>query len=129
MLTPGDYSKTALYDDVTRSLMHKIAFLHGGKDYDTKYPEGIPSSIQIQTNDAKRHDSGFIMFPGGHARNTDTNLNDVLQHKFKTLGRLALSEGDLAPFIKKLESVDSASNDDLKSLYECNIKFASESID
>lgn len=129
MLTPQDYSKDAINNEVTRELMHKIQFFHGGDEYDSKYPEGIPSSIEIQTPDTKKHDSGFIMFPGGHARNTDTDLKDVLRHKFKTLGQMALSDQNLDTFIEKLENIENASNEDLKSLYECDIKFADKSVD
>jgi len=28
--------------------MEKTAFSHGGKEYDSKYPEGIPTSIDIE---------------------------------------------------------------------------------
>ena len=129
MLTPQDYARDAIFNDITRELMHKIVFLHGGKEYDSKYPEGIPTSIEIQTPDAKKNNSGLIMFPGGHARNTDTNLTDVLQHKFKTLGKLALPEGDLAKFINRLETIEDASHEDLQSIYECDINFADKSID
>lgn len=129
MLTPKDYSKSALNDSVTRELMPKIKFLHGGDAYDSKYPEGIPSSIKIQTQDSKEYDSGFIMFPGGHSRNTDTNLKDVLKHKFQTLGELALRGEELESFIKKLENIESASNDSLKNIYSCDIKFDAKSID
>jgi 2-methylcitrate dehydratase len=45
MLTPFDYNQEAIYHPVTRSLMDKIQFHHGGEEYDSKYPEGIPSSI------------------------------------------------------------------------------------
>jgi len=27
--------------------MDKISFTHGGKEYDSKYPEGIPTSVKI----------------------------------------------------------------------------------
>ena len=27
--------------------MQKCTFTHGGKDYDSKYPEGIPTSISV----------------------------------------------------------------------------------
>lgn len=47
MLTPNDYSQKALLDPQTRSLMEKITFEHGGKEYDAKYPDGIPTSIII----------------------------------------------------------------------------------
>lgn len=49
MLLPADYGKDALYDEVTRSLMSKITFEHGGKEYDDLYPKGIPTSVQITT--------------------------------------------------------------------------------
>lgn len=47
MLTPNDFSHKALYDIQTRALMDKITFEHGGKEYDEKYPDGIPTSIII----------------------------------------------------------------------------------
>jgi 2-methylcitrate dehydratase len=78
MLTPYDYGYEALFNPVTRELMSKIEFEHGGKEYDDKYPEGIPTSIEVTMNNEEKHDSGFVMFPGGHARNTDCNLNEIL---------------------------------------------------
>ena len=47
MLTPNDFSQKALFDPQTRSLMEKISFEHGGKTYDEKYPDGIPTSIVL----------------------------------------------------------------------------------
>jgi 2-methylcitrate dehydratase len=49
MLTPQDYSEVAITNPVTRKLMDKIEFHHGGPEYDSKYPEGIPTSISIET--------------------------------------------------------------------------------
>lgn len=49
MLTPIDYSKNALNNETTRKLMEKIEFAHGGVEYDSKYPEGIPTSVEIRT--------------------------------------------------------------------------------
>ena len=40
MLTPHDYSKEAISNPHTQALMDKIIFVHGGKEYDDKYPEG-----------------------------------------------------------------------------------------
>lgn len=45
MLDPKDYSFPALYNPITRKLMEKMEFAHGGKEYDEKYPEGIPTSV------------------------------------------------------------------------------------
>ena len=69
MLLPVDYGKSALYNEITRNLMTKIEFEHGGKEYDAQYPKGIPTSIKIQTNSGKEFDSGLILFPGGHSQN------------------------------------------------------------
>ena len=41
--------------------------------------------------DGKKFDSGFIMFPSGHSRNTTANLQDILNYKNKLLGLMALS--------------------------------------
>ncbi len=49
MLEPRDYGYAAVNDPLTRKLMEKIEFEHGGKPYDEKYPDGIPTSMQITT--------------------------------------------------------------------------------
>ena len=45
MLLPADYGKDALFNEMTRKLMEKIEFAHGGKEYDDLYPKGIPTSV------------------------------------------------------------------------------------
>lgn len=92
MLEPVDYGYAAVWDPMTRKLMDKIEFEHGGKEYDEKYPDGIPTSIQITSSNGKTFDSGFVMYPGGHARNTSVDLNNVLEHKFNLLGKIALTD-------------------------------------
>ena len=92
MLTPIDYSYGSLNNETTRNLMNKIEFSHGGVEYDSKYPDGIPTSVQIHTKQGKVIDSGLDMYPGGHARNTNIALHEVLQHKFKLLGKHALDK-------------------------------------
>jgi len=47
MLEPKDYSQSAINNKVTRALMSKIDFVHGGPEYDKNYPDGIPTSIVI----------------------------------------------------------------------------------
>jgi len=49
MLTPLDYSYQALNNETTRKIMEKIEFAHGGVEYDSKYPEGIPTSVEFTT--------------------------------------------------------------------------------
>lgn len=62
--------------------MTKITFEHGGKKYDEKYPEGIPSSLEIVLKDGTKLSSGFVMFPSGHALNTVANHKSILDNKF-----------------------------------------------
>lgn len=92
MLTPQDYSQNAIFNENTKKIMDKIEFVHGGKEYDEKYPEGIPTSIQLQTVDGTNFDSGMILFPGGHSKNTTVDTEGILRHKFKQLGKLALEK-------------------------------------
>jgi len=78
MLAPVDYSYGSVNHPMTRKIMEKAEFEHGGKEYDDKYPEGIPTSVKIETKDGKVLDSKFVMFPSGHARNTTADLNGIL---------------------------------------------------
>merc|ERR1719230_2052728 len=81
MLSPYDYGKDALYDPDTRELMTKISFSHGGAEYDSKYPEGIPTSLDITMKSGKIISSGLVMFPSGHARNETADLKKILAYK------------------------------------------------
>ncbi len=100
ILAPADYSREAIADGATRAIMQKIAFEHGGPEYDRRYPDGIPTSLKITTTDGKTIDSGMVMHPAGHARNRTANLEDILRNKFRTLGGLATDdvEGLIARF-------------------------------
>lgn len=95
MLEPRDYGHKALFNKNTRELMTKCTFSHGGKAYDEKYPEGIPTSISVTLKGGQKYDSGFVMFPSGHSRNSSANLKDILNYKNNLFGRLALSESEL----------------------------------
>jgi 2-methylcitrate dehydratase len=94
MLSPHDFSHAAIQNPVTRSLMEKMTFEHGGPEYDRRYPDGIPTSICITSDEGDTWDSGLVMYPGGHARNTTADLRDILSHKWKVLGSLAVSDPD-----------------------------------
>jgi 2-methylcitrate dehydratase len=56
------------------------------------------------------------MYPGGHARNTTANLRDILSHKFKLLGDLALK--DAAKFIDRFNNLAKLNASELQSLYD-----------
>ncbi len=129
MLEPRDYGHRALFNEKTRSLMTKCTFEHGGKSYDDKYPEGIPTSIDITLKEGKKIESGFIMFPSGHSRNSSANLRDILDYKNSLLGKLALSESDLKEKLSLLNSIEQASNKDLQNLYTGKINVRKYSVD
>lgn len=130
MLTPYDYSAEAIVNPVTKKLMEKIEFQHGGKDYDDKYPEGIPTSISIKTKATENaYDSGLIMFPGGHSKNDTVSLYEIMQHKFSLLGKIALKKADFVNFKTKLENIDSMTNEELQDIYDCNIQITDAPID
>lgn len=92
MLMPDDYNDAALFHPLTRELMNKIDFQHGGPEYDAKYPDGIPTSIEIQHRTLGPLSSGLVMYPEGHARNTSGNLSALLEHKFQRLAKLGVSD-------------------------------------
>ena len=69
------------------------------------------------------------MFPSGHSRNTAADLNGILNHKFHLLGKLALSEKELESKLEKLNKIESLSNEDLQTLYECKIHYTTHSVD
>jgi 2-methylcitrate dehydratase len=114
MLGPDDYSAAAIDHPVTRRLMAKIQFEHGGPEYDAKYPDGIPTSIRI-TGGGQEADSGLVMYPSGHARNTAADLDDILAAKFSLLGGLALE--DPSPVIDRMNGIATASADEVAGLH------------
>ncbi len=122
MLSPFDYSLEAIQNPLTRSLMTKISFEHGGPDYDEKYPDGIPTSVRITSASGESFDSGLVMYPAGHARNASADLHGILKEKFNMLGHLALPRATIvSDFIEKLESIDQLSGEELLEIYNFEI--------
>ena len=94
MLMPEDYNDAALFHSLTRELMSKIDFRHGGPEYDAKYPDGIPTSIEIEHRQLGQLSSGMVMYPEGHARNRSGHLAELLDHKFRRLAGLGVDDVD-----------------------------------
>lgn len=115
MLLPNDYDDAALVDETTRALMGKIEFEHGGPDYDAKYPDGIPTSLHVTTASGDLVESGLVMYPAGHARNTTADLHGILDHKFALLG--ALCPGDSKTATERSRNLGNLSAADLFDLY------------
>ncbi len=118
-LSPHDYDPAAIANKVTRAYMDKMAFEHGGPEYDAKYPDGIPTSVVITTADGRALDSGFVMYPSGHARNTTADLKGILANKFEQLGKLAMD--DPKPLVEKLNSLERLDAAQLAGLYDFRI--------
>jgi 2-methylcitrate dehydratase len=120
MLLPEDYSDAALVHPLTREIMAKIDFCHGGPEYDAKYPDGIPTTLEIEHRTLGRLSSGLVMYPEGHARNTSGNLSALLQHKFQRLAGLGVR--DVATLQRRLSNLGSKSADEIQQLYSFEIE-------
>ena len=119
MLEPADYAKEAVFNDFTRSLIDKIEFEHGGEEYDSRYPDGIPTSVVITDSTGTTHDSGLVMYPGGHARNTVAPLRDILNYKFALLGKLAVN--DPTPIIERYSDIGSKTAEQIATINDFEI--------
>merc|ERR1712137_1299947 len=118
MLSPYDYGKDALYDPETRAMMAKISFSHGGPEYDARYPDGIPTSMDITLTSGEKISSGFLMYPPGHARNTSADLKGILDHKNTMLGDIVFADRGMADdFVNKLHSIGSMSAEELVDIH------------
>jgi 2-methylcitrate dehydratase len=94
MLMPHDYDEESLWNPLTREIMRRIEFHHGGPQYDQKYPDGIPTTLEIEHADLGHLSSGLVMYPEGHARNTSGNLDELLSYKFRKLASLGVADVD-----------------------------------
>jgi 2-methylcitrate dehydratase len=119
MLGPQDFDRHAIHDPLTRQLMEKMTFEHGGVEYDRRYPDGIPTSILITDDEGSTFDSGLVMYPAGHARNTTADLRGILNHKWTLLGALAVEKP--GALIKRLSGMERKSAREVGELYDFEI--------
>ena len=96
-----------------------IDFVHGGEEYDRRYPDGIPTSVVITDEAGSELDSGLVMYPTGHARNTTADLKGLLEHKFKLLGTLAADEPQ--PIIDRFQGLHTKDAAHVASLNDFSI--------
>lgn len=120
MLMPEDYDADALRNPLTRRLIERIDFRHGGPEYDAKYPDGIPTSLDIEHEELGKLSSGLVMYPEGHARNRSGNLDRLLTTKFKRLA--ALGVDDVDELHTRFTNFRDKSADDVKNLYDFTIR-------
>lgn len=116
MLTPYDFDLDAITNEMTRSIMETVFFEHGGPEYDEKYPDGIPTSVHITMKSGEVFDSGLIMYPSGHARNTSCDLVDILQAKFLMLGQIAMDQP--SQMIERCNEIATLDRDALQSIWD-----------
>ena len=116
MLGPLDYNREAVFHPLTRQIMERIEFRHGGEEYDRRYPDGIPTSVVITDEADATLDSGLVMYPAGHARNTTADFADLLAHKFALMGGLAFD--DPKPIIERFNNLADKSADEIQTLHD-----------
>jgi 2-methylcitrate dehydratase len=122
MLLPNDYADAALFDAPTRKLMSKIELVHGGPDFDARYPDGIPTKIEIEHSRLGVRSSDLVLYPLGHARNSDPELDDILAHKFEALAGLAVAEP--ASLMERLTHLAGRSPEEIRNLYDFKLDYA-----
>jgi 2-methylcitrate dehydratase len=119
MLMPADYGDEALVHPLTRQLMRKIDFRHGGPEYDARYPDGIPTTLEIEHCTLGTLTSGLVMYPEGHARNDSGHLPELLAHKFNRLASLGVRDVDL--LYARLTDIAEKTPDQMRELYSFGI--------
>ncbi len=119
MLVPEDYNERSLFHPLTRSLMQRIEFRHGGPEYDAKYPDGIPTAIEFEHSELGKLTSGLVMYPEGHARNTSGHLDQLLAHKFRLLAGLGVADVDA--LYQRFTGLEKKSPADIAELYNFEI--------
>ena len=120
MLVPGDYDDSALVHPLTRELMQRIDFRYGGPEFDAKYPDGIPTSLEIDHRQLGTLKSGLVMYPEGHARNTSGNLATLLENKFRVLAGLGVSDVDA--LYARMTHLAAKSPAEIRELYSFEIE-------
>jgi 2-methylcitrate dehydratase len=122
MLAPEDYAEndSALFQPLTRQLMQRIDFRHGGPDYDRKYPDGIPTTVEISHAKLGPLTSGLVMYPQGHARADATNLAALLEHKFQLLTGPAVEAPDALK--ARFSNLAAKSAEEVQRLYDFKIR-------
>jgi 2-methylcitrate dehydratase len=120
MLVPADYDDQSLHHPLTRQIMQKIEFQHGGPEYDRRYPDGIPTSLEIEHARLGPLSSGLVMYPEGHARNRSGHLEQLLDHKFRLLAGLGVTDVDA--LYRRFANLSEKSAAEIAELYSFEIK-------
>ena len=97
MLLPEDYSNDAITSRGLISLVEKIQIQHGGPEYDSLYPEGIPACVSIVHKQIGKLDGERCIFPLGHSQSDALQTALIVDEKFERLvGKAVESSTKLA---------------------------------
>jgi 2-methylcitrate dehydratase len=126
MLAPADYAEdeSALFHPLTRRLMNHVDFRHGGADFDSRYPDGIPTTVELGHAKLGPQSSGLVMYPQGHARANSEDLALLLEHKFRLLA--ALGVDDVDQLVSRFTRLAEKSPAEISSLYDFTIRGLAE---
>jgi 2-methylcitrate dehydratase len=126
MLSPADYAEndSALFHPLTRRLMRQIDFRHGGSEFDRKYPDGIPTTVEIGHAELGPLTSRLVMYPQGHARANADGFGRLLEHKFRLLTGGAIADVDA--LVARFTNFAEKSQQDVAELYDFRIKGVSD---
>ena len=121
MLAPADYAEddSALFHPLTRRLMKQIDFRHGGPDYDRRYPDGIPTTVELVHAQLGPLTSGLVMYPAGHARSSDGQLEALLEQKFRLLAGQGVDDVDA--LMQRFTNLADKSPQEIADLYSFQI--------
>jgi 2-methylcitrate dehydratase len=122
MLAPVDYAEddSALFHPLTRRLMQQIDFRHGGPDFDRRYPDGIPTTVEMSHAKLGPLTSGLVMYPQGHARADANELPRLLEHKSRLLAGPAVEDVDA--LVSRFTNVSQKSPEQIAGLYDFAIR-------
>jgi 2-methylcitrate dehydratase len=121
MLTPDDYADAAIFHPLTRDLMQRIDFRHGGADFDAKYPDGIPTTLELVHRQLGTLSSGLVMYPLGHARHDGRGLKEALAHKFRTFAALGVEDVDALH--QRMTGLEGKTPAEIRGLYSFPLRF------
>lgn len=127
LLEPADYLGDAITNPQTRLWMEKIEFQHGGKEYDDRYPDGIPTSVEIEHESLGNISSGLVMYPEGHARRPEPQLQKLLQQKITRFA--AIGGVDANILNDQLGNLGDRTVEEVASLYDIAIDIPTAILD
>jgi 2-methylcitrate dehydratase PrpD len=114
MLLPEDYSDEAIADPAIARLIATMTIEHGGAEYDSLYPDGIPTSVAIDHASLGRVGGGLVRYPLGHARADAAATAAVVDLKFE---RLVAGAVDDPAALRTRMSLAGASPSQIAELY------------